>query len=186
MPVDFSVTNQKASPAIYASSFATRPAASFKGRLFVDTDNPSTGIYRDTGTAWVAIAGSAAEVQDLNSVCTVGNTTTTLGIEIFGQSSFGENSVYPFGLITPFENYALTIGSYSEFASSIYTTGNNLFSGVNITTTIEGSLIVNNTTQFTGLQYFVDNAAAIAGGLTVNQLYYTTAGSQGAFLKIVL
>jgi len=58
MPVDFSVTNQLASPAIYASSFATRPAASFKGRLFVDTDNPSTGIYRDTGTAWIAIAGT--------------------------------------------------------------------------------------------------------------------------------
>ena len=72
MPVDFSVTNQLASPAIYASSFATRPAASFKGRLFVDTNVPSTGIYRDTGTAWIAIAGTGvAETQNLNQVCTI-------------------------------------------------------------------------------------------------------------------
>lgn len=101
MPVDFSVTNQLASPAIYASSFATRPAASFKGRLFVDTNVPSTGIYRDTGTAWVAIAGSAAEVQDLNSVCTVGNSTTTLGIVIAGDSAIAAS---------PEEGFALTVG----------------------------------------------------------------------------
>lgn len=49
------VTNQKASPAVYASSLATRPAPQLPGRIFVDTDNPSTGMYRDTGTVWVQL-----------------------------------------------------------------------------------------------------------------------------------
>jgi hypothetical protein len=103
MPVDFSVTNQLSSPAIYASSFATRPAASFKGRLFVDTNVPSTGIYRDTGTAWVAIAGTGvAETQSLNDVCTVGNTTASLGIVIAGDSAIAA---------VPEEGFALTVGA---------------------------------------------------------------------------
>jgi hypothetical protein len=137
---------------------------------------PSTGIYRDTGTAWVAIAGSAAEAQSLNDVCTVGNSTTTLGIEIFGQSAFGENNISPYGQIPPFSNYQLTVGNYSEFESSIYTIGNNLFSGVNINTTIEGNLIVNNTLKFTGLLEFSNNADAITGGLVVGNLYYRVGG----------
>jgi len=128
MPVDFSVTNQLASPAIYASSFATRPAASFKGRLFIDTDVISTGIYRDTGTAWVAIAGTGvAETQNLNQVCTIGNTTTTLGIIINGQSSYGEDTTAPFGQLLPFGNYALSIGAYSEFDASLYVKNDALF-----------------------------------------------------------
>lgn len=121
MPVDFSVTNQLASPAIYASSFATRPAASFKGRLFVDTNVPSTGIYRDTGTAWVAIAGTGvAETQNLDQVCTVGNTTTTLGIIIGGDSSI---------LTAPQEGYALTVGQSNL---SIVTTADCTINSVNI------------------------------------------------------
>lgn len=57
MNVDFSVLNQKGSPALYASALANRPAAGFIGRIFIDTDNPSTGIYRDTGAAWISLSG---------------------------------------------------------------------------------------------------------------------------------
>ena len=60
--VDFHILNQKATPAIYADTLANRPAASFAGRLFVDTASPY-GIYRDTGTAWVQIAGSGGDVS---------------------------------------------------------------------------------------------------------------------------
>lgn len=201
MPVDFSVTNQLASPAIYASSFATRPAASFKGRLFVDTDNPSTGIYRDTGTAWVAIAGtSVGEIQSLNDVCVVGNSTASLGILIYGQTAFGENNIDPYGQMPPFSNYALSIGNYSEFESSLYTVGNNLFSGTGVTTIIEGKLTIGDTTfptvaldvigevKITGLQSFANNADAITGGLAIGQLYTTTVGGifSSTFIKIVV
>ena len=123
MPVDFSVTNQLASPAIYASSFATRPAASFKGRLFVDTDNPSTGIYRDTGTAWIAIAGTGvAETQNLNKVCTIGNSTASLGIIIYGDTAIGTyNDGIDILQYPAIEGYALSIGGYSGAGYSIST-----------------------------------------------------------------
>jgi hypothetical protein len=54
--IDLSILNQRQTPAFYASSLATRPAFGFAGRMFIDTDVPSTGIYRDTGSAWVQIA----------------------------------------------------------------------------------------------------------------------------------
>jgi len=71
------VTNQKASPAVYASSLATRPAPQLPGRIFVDTDNPSTGMYRDTGTVWVQLSSGSATVPDLQTVCNVGFLTDT-------------------------------------------------------------------------------------------------------------
>jgi hypothetical protein len=71
------VTNQKASPAVYASSLATRPSPQLPGRIFVDTDNPSTGMYRDTGTAWVQLSSGSGTVPDLQTVCDVGFLTDT-------------------------------------------------------------------------------------------------------------
>jgi hypothetical protein len=81
--IDLDILNQKQTPAFYASSLATRPAASFVGRVFIDTDSPSTGMYRDTGTAWVSIAvpASAISTPTLQTVTAAGNTTTA-GIAI--------------------------------------------------------------------------------------------------------
>ena len=130
MPVGFDVTNQKASPALYASSFATRPAPAFVGRLFVDTDTPSTGIYRDTGTVWLSISGGSSETQSLNDVCVIGNTTTTLGILINGQSTVGTHDSSS-SSIPPEADFALTIGEdYPATGFSIYTTHKNHFAGV--------------------------------------------------------
>ena len=136
MPVDFSVTNQLASPAIYASSFATRPAASFKGRLFVDTDNPSTGIYRDTGTAWIAIAGTRP----------------------------------------PFGDYALTIGNYSEFQSSLYVQDYSFFNTrVGINTSLTTPLLIGGDTTTSTLTYRTTSAAGITGARHIFQV-----GNNGA------
>lgn len=160
MPVDFSVTNQLASPAIYASSFATRPAASFKGRLFVDTDNPSTGIYRDTGTAWIAIAGTGvAETQNLESVCQIGNTATT-GILITGQSAFGTLSGSP---ISPVADYTVTIGE-----TSLEGPGNSLF--VKYTALFEQNIIVQTKTT---------TPLLIGGDAETSTLTYRTTSSAG-------
>lgn len=163
MPVDFSVTNQLASPAIYASSFATRPAASFKGRLFVDTDNPSTGIYRDTGTAWVAIAGTGvAETQNLDQVCTIGN-TTTLGIEAAGDSAFGTSVL---------EGYALNVGeSDAGGGRSINTDLDCTIAGINIGR--GGSNIATNVSF--GIAALQDNSTGelntAIGNLAIYKLY---------------
>ena len=75
--VEFSVLNLKATPGIYADALASRPAAGYPGRVFIDTDNPSTGMYRDTGTVWVQIAETAtSDVDTLQNVTDNGNTTT--------------------------------------------------------------------------------------------------------------
>jgi len=80
--IDLDILNQKQTPAFYASSLATRPAAGFVGRIFIDSDSPSTGLYRDTGTAWVSIADPGAGTSGtLQQVTTNGNSTTT-GITI--------------------------------------------------------------------------------------------------------
>jgi hypothetical protein len=70
---DSSVLNQFGSPSINSNTLANRPAFGQVGRLFVDTTN--NVIYRDTGTSWVVIGGSGGS-QNLQSVTTIGNTTT--------------------------------------------------------------------------------------------------------------
>jgi len=78
LQVNYEILNQKASPAIYASSLATRPAFGFQGRVFIDTDNPSTGIYRDTGSSWIQVADPGAGTSGtLQTVTTNGNSTNT-------------------------------------------------------------------------------------------------------------
>jgi len=80
--VKLDVLNQKASPALYAAPLADRPAASFTGRLFVDSDSPSTGLYRDTGSSWIQIADAGAGTSGtLQQVTTNGN-TTSIGISV--------------------------------------------------------------------------------------------------------
>jgi hypothetical protein len=80
--IDLSILNQRQTPAFYASSLATRPAFGFAGRIFIDTDSPSTGLYRDTGAAWVQIADpGAGTTGTLQQVTTNGNTTNQ-GISI--------------------------------------------------------------------------------------------------------
>lgn len=75
--VNFSVNNQLATPSIHAAALANRPAFGQPGRLFIDTDIPSSGIYRDTGTAWVQIAETSdPEADTLQTVTDRGNTTT--------------------------------------------------------------------------------------------------------------
>jgi hypothetical protein len=75
--VNFSVNNQLATPSIHAAALANRPAAGQPGRVFIDTDNPSTGIYRDTGAIWVQIAETTdPEADTLQTVTDRGNTTT--------------------------------------------------------------------------------------------------------------
>ena len=96
--VDYDILNQKQTPAFYASSLATRPAFGFPGRIFIDTDTPSSGIYRDTGTAWEQVADpGAGTTGTLQQVTTNGNTTTlgivVQGIDINDGAGTGANNI---------------------------------------------------------------------------------------------
>ena len=60
MPISFSssVLNQLGAPAIYEDLIANRPAAGYKGRVFIGTDN--FNMYRDNGISWDQLGGSAS------------------------------------------------------------------------------------------------------------------------------
>ena len=80
--VTLDILNQKDTPAFFADTLANRPAAGFTGRIFVDTNVPSTGLYRDTGSSWIQIADQGAGTTGtLQQVTTNGNTTSQ-GISI--------------------------------------------------------------------------------------------------------
>jgi len=112
--------NQKQTPAFYASSLATRPAAGYVGRLFIDTDTPSTGIYRDTGAAWVAVADpGAGTTGTLQQVTTNGN-TTNLGMNIGGACAL--DNILNIGAPTAGIGYAINAKSATVYGVVVETT----------------------------------------------------------------
>jgi hypothetical protein len=106
--VNFSVNNQLATPAIHAAALVNRPAAGQPGRVFIDTDNPSTGIYRDTGTAWIQIAStSSPEVDTLQTVTDRGNTTDNTLILTYDSLFNGSNQIEFFDVGTTAVRYSI-------------------------------------------------------------------------------
>jgi hypothetical protein len=83
--VDYDILNQKQTPAFYASSLATRPAFGFPGRIFIDTDTPSSGIYRDTGSAWIQVADPGAGTTGTLQQVTTNGSSTTVGLSTSGN-----------------------------------------------------------------------------------------------------
>jgi hypothetical protein len=76
------IVNQKGTPAFYESSLATRPVANIQGRMFIDTDIPSTGIYRDNGTSWDQVADSGAGTTGTLQQVTTNGSSTNVGISV--------------------------------------------------------------------------------------------------------
>jgi len=131
--IDLSILNQRQTPAFYASSLATRPAFGFAGRIFIDTDSPSTGLYRDTGAAWVQIADPGAGTTGTLQQVTTNGKTTNQGITITaGGLTLGTNTGDNQTLLNLPANTSLL---YREGAGSLY--GFNIGAGDN-------SLFLNN------------------------------------------
>jgi hypothetical protein len=86
--VDFSILNQKGTPAFYSDIFANRPTYGFAGRVFISTDTGA--IYEDTGTAWTLIADAGAGTTGtLQQVTTNGNTTAQGLVVTAGNVAIG-------------------------------------------------------------------------------------------------
>jgi hypothetical protein len=116
--IDLSILNQRQTPAFYASSLATRPAFGFAGRIFIDTDSPSTGLYRDTGAAWVQIADPGAGTTGTLQQVTTNGKTTNQGITITaGGLTLGTNTGDNQNLLNLPGNTNLL---YRENAGSLY------------------------------------------------------------------
>ena len=80
--INNNIVNQKGNPAWYEDTLAARPTANLQGRMFVDTNTPSSGIYRDTGTTWVQIADPGAGTTGTLQQVTTNGSTTNVGISI--------------------------------------------------------------------------------------------------------
>lgn len=93
--VNFSILNQRGTPAFFADVLANRPEPGFVGRIFIDTNIPTTGIYRDTGTSWEVISGGSSSVPNLQSVTDVGNTTNN-NVVFQARGIFGGNATSGF------------------------------------------------------------------------------------------
>lgn len=104
--VNFSVNNQLATPSMHAAALANRPAAGQPGRVFIDTNNPSTGIYRDTGTIWIQI-GAVAGALNLQNVTDNGNTTDNTLILTYDSLFNGSNQIEFFDVGTTAVRYGI-------------------------------------------------------------------------------
>ena len=80
--INNNIVNQKGNPAWYEDTLAARPTANLQGRMFVDTNTPSSGIYRDTGSTWVQIADPGAGTTGTLQQVTTNGSTTNVGISI--------------------------------------------------------------------------------------------------------
>jgi len=80
--INSNIVNQKGNPAWYEDTLAARPTANLQGRMFVDTNTPSSGIYRDTGSTWVQIADPGAGTTGTLQQVTTNGSTTNVGISI--------------------------------------------------------------------------------------------------------
>lgn len=201
LAVDFSILNQKATPAIYADTLANRPAASFAGRLFVDTASPY-GIYRDTGSAWVQIAsngggGSSTGVNGLNGTTNIGlggtlaNNTTIIGgnnqltitaVSTFNNSALNYNATG--GAVGDVANVFLSssslrlnktnlLGVYSEL-NFINTNIKSIFSGANFGLSLDdttGKFVLGDYNNQRKYNSFVVND-------DTNEFYFTTSFNQ--------
>jgi len=118
--VDFHILNQKATPAIYADTLTNRPAFGFAGRLFINTASPY-GVYRDTGSAWVQVAGSgggpgSTGVNGLNGTTNIG-----LGGTLTSNTSINGN----FNLDFFHKGFTVNAQDSTTFNLSTYTNNGN-------------------------------------------------------------
>ena len=156
--VDYDILNQKQTPAFYASSLATRPAFGFPGRIFIDTDTPSSGIYRDTGSAWVQVADPGAGTTGTLQQVTTNGKTTNQGINIttggltLGTPS-GDNQIL---LNLPATNQLI----YREGVGSLY--------GFNIEPSDNSFFLTNTEGGYYQTLYFGDAETANIFGLSAS------------------
>ena len=128
--IDFSVLNQKGTPALYSDIFANRPAAGYQGRLFIATD--TAAIYEDTGTAWTLIANVSSGAGTLQQVTTNGN-TSNVGISVTA-GGVSTNSLTDTSLTTGSIPFAGAGGLISQDNANLFWDDTNNRLGINTNT----------------------------------------------------
>lgn len=171
--IQFNIINQLQTPAFYASSLATRPNFGFLGRIFIDTDSPSTGMYRDTGAAWIKVAGTGTatgsgtngQVTFWNGASSLSgsnnlfwdNTNSYLGINVTTPGSYLDihgtlnqliqlNNTSTLNSAIAYQNQSVTKWRVGNF----YNTGANDFVIFDATNTLSRVIVKNNGTFLIG------------------------------------
>jgi len=157
--IDFSVLNQKGTPALYSDIFANRPAAGYQGRLFIATD--TAAIYEDTGTAWTLIANVSSGAGTLQQVTTNGN-TSNVGISVTA-GGVSTNSLTDTSLTTGSVPFAGTGGLISEDNANLFWDDTNNRLGIN-TNTPGNSLDVH--TNGSNPTIAINNTAALQSAIS--------------------
>jgi hypothetical protein len=86
--LDLSILNQKGTPMFYSDTLALRPGFGIVGRIFIAIDSPY-GIFRDTGSAWVQIAGTGGGGGSI----TGGGTINTLAMFTPTGTAIGDSKI---------------------------------------------------------------------------------------------
>jgi len=136
------IVNQKGNPAWYESSLATRPIANLRGRMFVDTDTPSTGIYRDNGTTWDQVADPGAGSSGTLQQVTTNGSSTNVGISV-SANGIGIGTTIPganildihgtTGVLAQLENTGAqnSLLSFRNQGAGVWSIGNGYNAGAN-------------------------------------------------------
>ncbi len=173
------IVNQKGNPAWYESSLATRPIANLQGRMFVDTDTPSTGIYRDNGTTWDQVADPGAGSSGTLQQVTTNGSSTNVGITV-SANGIGIGTAIPganildihgtTGVLAQLENTGAqnSLLSFRNQGSGVWSIGNGYNAGANDFIVYDAVSFINRFTIKSTGQTFVGSDTTSSGLFVVN------------------
>ncbi len=173
------IVNQKGNPAWYESSLATRPIANLQGRMFVDTDTPSTGIYRDNGTTWDQVADPGAGSSGTLQQVTTNGSSTNVGISV-SANGIGIGTDIPganildihgtTGVLAQLENTGAqnSLLSFRNQGSGVWSIGNGYNAGANDFIVYDAVSFINRFTIKSTGQTFIGSDTTSSGLFVVN------------------
>lgn len=173
------IINQKGNPAWYEDALAARPIANLQGRMFVDTDNPSTGIYRDTGSSWVNVADPGAGTTGTLQQVTTNGSSTNVGISV-SANGIGIGTAIPganildihgtTGVLAQLENTGAqnSLLSFRNQGAGVWSIGNGYNAGANDFIVYDAVSFVNRLTIKSTGQTFIGSDTTSSGLFVVN------------------
>ena len=182
--LDLSILNQKGTPMFYSDTLAARPAFGIAGRIFIDIASPY-GIYRDTGSAWVQIAGSGGGGitggGTLGTIPLFTPSGTAIGDSQITQTGAnitftGRNLIVSNGSFTLSHSHAALTGTVNPYASQVSAT-NTFNAGITWTALLacfNSSSLQNN--LFNGSVTF-GNGSYTTNNLNLSSITFNAAGS---------
>jgi hypothetical protein len=187
------IINAGGTISIQENILSKRPAPSTAGRLFVQTNSPY-GIFRDTGSSWVNVAGTGGGGGDWNTSLDSGTFTSNKSYDFNSYwLKFNQVSLIEYHFTT--NNYIVTHLNYFTFFDTVADTNNvfyfeyssnpivNLgdfniiYNGTKIILDDSTNLIVATIGNFTYSTYSTNNYGLVMSGYNISLGGYYGAGN---------